>query len=268
MLENMAIQDIQNGNGMAFIDPHGKTAEKFLEYIPENRIKDVLYFAPFDIGVSGFFQRHGGHRRRQKALVVNGLMSTFKKIWVDAWSARMEYILKNTFLALLGISRRDFDRRQQNAFRQGYTGKKSWKMSKIRRSKSFWVDEFAKYGEQVACQKPTPAIQNKIGQFTSNPLVRNIVGQPKSSFDIRELMDKKKIMIINFSKGWSARQRQPDRLDAHHQNVSCGHVARRHLRERDLKLCRSFICTSTNSNLSPTNLSPIFCPRRENTNSG
>ena len=66
--------------------------------------------------------------------------------------------------------------------------------------KSFWVDEFAKYTERFAAEA-TPAIQNKVGQFTANPLVRNILGQPKSSFDLREIMDQKKIIIVNLSKG-------------------------------------------------------------------
>src|SRR3989338_4412156 len=66
--------------------------------------------------------------------------------------------------------------------------------------KAFWLDEFAKYNERYM-QEATPAIQNKIGQFTSNPLIRNIIGQPKSSFDIREVMDGRKILLINLSKG-------------------------------------------------------------------
>jgi hypothetical protein len=101
MLENMAVQDIQNGHGMCFIDPHGSTAEKLLEYVPEHRIKDVVYFAPFDLDNPISFNVMEDVGKDQRHLVVNGLMSAFKKIWVDAWSARMEYILSNTLLALL-----------------------------------------------------------------------------------------------------------------------------------------------------------------------
>jgi ABC-type cobalamin/Fe3+-siderophores transport system ATPase subunit len=98
LLENMAIQDIKNGEGMAFIDPHGKTAELLLDYIPQERMKDVLYFAPFDLEfpVSFNVMEDVGHEKAP--LVANGLMSAFKKIWVDAWSARMEYILNNILL--------------------------------------------------------------------------------------------------------------------------------------------------------------------------
>src|SRR6185436_9412079 len=101
LLENMAIQDIKNGEGIAFIDPHGKTADFLLDYIPPERMKDVLYFAPFDMEypISFNVMEDVGHEKRH--LVANGLMSAFKKIWVDAWSARMEYILSNILLALL-----------------------------------------------------------------------------------------------------------------------------------------------------------------------
>src|SRR3989338_3037414 len=91
MLENMAIQDIQNGNGLAFIDPHGGTAEKLLEYVPEERIRDVLYFAPFDMEYPVSFNIMEDVGINKRHLVVNGLMSVFEKIWEDAWSARMAY---------------------------------------------------------------------------------------------------------------------------------------------------------------------------------
>ena len=199
LLENMAVQDIANGEGMAFIDPHGKTAELLLNYVPEHRIKDVLYFAPFDMEnpISFNILEDIGYDKRH--LVVSGLMSTFKKIWVDAWSARMEYILSNTLLALLetpgttllGVNKMLADKDYR---------KKIVDNVKDPSVKSFWVDEFAKYTDRFAAEA-TPSIQNKVGQFTSNPLIRNIVGQPKSSFDLRKMMDQNKIVIINLSKG-------------------------------------------------------------------
>ena len=199
MLENMAIQDIQNGNGIAFIDPHGSTAEKLLDYVPENRIKDVLYFAPFDLEHPISFNVLEDIGADKRHLVVNGLMSTFEKIWEDAWSARMSYILINTLLALLeypgatllGVNRMLSDKEYR---------KKVVENVKDPSVKSFWIEEFGKYTEKYAADA-TPAIQNKVGQFTSNPLVRNLVGQAKSSFDIRDFMDNKKILIINLSKG-------------------------------------------------------------------
>ena len=101
MLENMAIQDIKNGEGICFMDPHGKTAELLLDYIPKNRIDDVLYIAPFDLDYPIGFNVMEDVGKSERHLVAAGLMSAFKKIWNDQWSARMEYILNNTILALL-----------------------------------------------------------------------------------------------------------------------------------------------------------------------
>lgn len=199
LLENMAAQDVRNGNGFAFLDPHGSAVETILKYIPKERIEDVIYFAPFDMEhpISFNVMEDVGYDKRH--LVVSGLMSTFKKIWQDAWSARMEYILGNTLLALLEypnatllevnkmLSDKDFRKKVVDNVTDSSV-------------KSFWVDEFAKYTDRFAAEA-TPAIQNKIGQFTANPLIRNIIGQPKSSFDLRDVMDNKKILIVNLSKG-------------------------------------------------------------------
>jgi energy-coupling factor transporter ATP-binding protein EcfA2 len=199
LLENMAVQDIQSGEGLCFIDPHGKTAELLLDYVPENRIKDVVYFAPFDVDYPIAFNVMEDVGYDKRHLVVSGLMSTFKKIWVDAWSARMEYILSNTLLALLeypgatllGVNKMYSDKVYRKKVVENISDPSV---------KSFWVDEFAKYTDKFAAEA-TPAIQNKIGQFTNNPLIRNIIGQPNSSFDIRKMMDERKIMIVNLSKG-------------------------------------------------------------------
>lgn len=199
LLENMAIQDIQSGNGIAFIDPHGGTAEKLLAYVPEERIKDVLYFAPFDVDYPVSFNIIEDVGADKRHLVVNGLMSIFEKIWEDAWSARMAYILQNTLLALLeypgatllAVNRMYADKEFRNKVVNN--------VSDIS-VKSFWIDEYAKYTDKYT-QEATPAIQNKIGQFAGNPLIRNIIGQSKSSFNLRQIMDEKKILIVNLSKG-------------------------------------------------------------------
>ncbi len=199
LLENMAVQDIQNGEGFAFIDPHGKTADLLLDYIPEHRINDVLYFAPFDLANPISFNVMEDIGPDKRHLVAAGLMSAFKKIWVDAWSARMEYMLSNTILALLeypgstllGISRMFADKEFRKEVVAHVTDPGV---------KSFWENEFANYTDKFAAEA-TPAIQNKIGQFTANPVIRNLIGQPKSTFNIREMMDNRKILIINLSKG-------------------------------------------------------------------
>lgn len=199
MLENMAIQDIQNGEGIAFIDPHGSTAEKLLDFVPYDRLDDVVYFAPFDTDhpVGFNVMEDVGYDKRH--LVVSGLMGALKRIWVDAWSARMEYILQNTLLALLeypGSTLLDVNRMLTNkTFRTAVIEKITDPIVR-----SFWTEEFAGFTDRYT-QEATPAIQNKIGQFTANPLIRNIVGQPKSTFDLRKIMDEKKIFIVNLSKG-------------------------------------------------------------------
>jgi len=199
LLENMAAQDLQSGEGMAFIDPHGSAIEVLLDYVPEDRLDDVVYFAPFDMENPIAFNIMEDVGIDKRHLVVSGLMSTFKKIWVDAWSARMEYILTNALLALieypdttlLSVNRMLADKKYRDEVVANV---------KDPAVKAYWVDEFASYTERFAAEA-LPAIQNKIGQFTGNPLIRNIIGQPKSSFDVREMMDNKKILLINLSKG-------------------------------------------------------------------
>ncbi|MDP3934750.1 MAG: type IV secretion system DNA-binding domain-containing protein [Candidatus Giovannonibacteria bacterium] len=199
LLENMAVQDIQNGEGMAFLDPHGDTAERLLDFVPKERINDVIYFNPADTAYPIGFNVMENVDPERRHLVSDGLMGVFKKIWEDVWSSRMEYILTNTILALLeypeatllGINQmlinKDFRRKVVEHVTDPVV-------------KSFWTQEFAKYTDKYAAEA-TPAIQNKVGQFVSNPLIRNIIGQPKSAFDIRKAMDEKKIIIINLAKG-------------------------------------------------------------------
>jgi len=199
LLENMAVQDIQNGDGLCFIDPHGKTADLIMEYVPKERIRDVIWVAPFDTDYPISFNVLESVDPHKRHLVVSGLMSTFKKIWVDAWSARMEYILTNTLLALLeypgatllGVNRMLSDKAYRNNVISHITDPSV---------KTFWVKEWAGYTERMAAEA-VPAIQNKVGQFTANPLIRNMIGQARSSFDFREAMDRRKIVIINLSKG-------------------------------------------------------------------
>ncbi len=199
MMENMAIQDIQRGNGIAFIDPHGEAAERLLDFIPSDRINDVIYFNPADLDVPIAFNVMEKVGFRYRHLVAGGLMGVFKKVWPDVWSARMEYILNNSILALLeypdstllGINRMLAD--------PDYRGKVVDKITDPV-VKSFWVKEFARYTQRYEVEA-TAAIQNKVGQFISNPLIRNIVGQVKSNINMREVMDEGKILILNLSKG-------------------------------------------------------------------
>ncbi len=205
-LENLIVQDIINGNGIAFIDPHGGSAEKMLEFIPEYRIKDVIYLNPSDTDFPIAFNPLEDVDPAQRPLVVDGLMTVFKKIWPDAFSGRMEYILNNSMLALLeypdptllSINRfltdKDFRKRVINNVSDP-TVKNAW-------------DELSRWDDK-RWSEATGALINKVGQFTTNPLIRNIVGQVKSTFDFRKAMDERKILIINLSKGRIGEQNQP-----------------------------------------------------------
>jgi CxxC-x17-CxxC domain-containing protein len=199
LLENMAIQDIQDGKGLAFVDPHGEAAEDLLNFIPESRIKDVVYFNPADLNYPIAFNIMEQVDIEKRHLVSGGLMGVFKKIWPDVWSARMEYILNNCILALLeypeatllGVNRMLAD--------PDYRAKVIEKVTDPV-VKAYWTQEFAGYDQRYASEA-TAAIQNKIGQFTSAPLIRNIIGQTHSSLNMREIMDGQKILILNLSKG-------------------------------------------------------------------
>ena len=199
LLENLAIQDIQKGHGIAFIDPHGDTAEKLIKAIPANRINDVIYFNPADQEFPIAFNVMEKVSPEYRHLVASGLVGVFKKIWADSWGPRLEYILRNAILGLLeypgstllGVTRILVDK----SYRERVVEKITDPVVR-----SFWVDEFSKWDPRVLQEVISP-IQNKVGQFLSSALIRNIVGQTVSSFDVRKIMDERKILIMNLSKG-------------------------------------------------------------------
>ena len=197
--KNIAIQDIQAGRGIAMVDAHGEVTDALLDYIPKERINDVIYINPADVDFPIAFNvmEQAGDDKRH--LIADGVMGVFKKVWEDTWSARMEYILHNTILALLetddatllGINRMYSDKDYRARVIEQVTDPVV---------KAFWTQEFAKYTERFAAEA-TPAIQNKVGQFISSLLIRNIIGQTKSTFDFRQAMDEEKIILVNLSKG-------------------------------------------------------------------
>ena len=199
LMENMVIQDIRNGKGVCFIDPHGDSLKKILDYIPNDRINDVVYFNPADLDHPIAFNILEAVDSKYKHLVASGLMGVFTKIWASMWSARMEYILNNTILALLdspgntmmGIVRMYVDKKYRKRIVDGI---------KDPMVRAFWLEEFANYAEKYRTEAVAP-IQNKVGQFLSSAVIRNIVGQPKSTIDLREIMDNQKILLLDLSKG-------------------------------------------------------------------
>lgn len=199
LLRNMMISDILAGNGVAVVDPHGEFAESILDYVPETRIKDVVYFNPADLDYPIAFNAVEKVGAKERHLVSSGLISIFKKIWADSWGPRLEYVLRNAILALLeqpdstllGVMRILSDKEYRKRAVENLTDPVV---------KQFWIEEFGKYSSKFEVEAVAP-IQNKVGQFLTNPMIRNIVGQQKSSIHMRQIMDEKKILIMNLSKG-------------------------------------------------------------------
>ncbi len=199
MIENMLVNDINAGHGVGIVDPHGDMADKILDFIPANRINNVVVFNPSDWEYPVAFNVLEAVNPLHKHLVAQGLMGVFKKIWPDVWSARMEHIMNNCLLALLdfpgstllGINRLLVDK----AFRKRV-------ISKIRDPivRAFWVDEFQVWEAKFRTEAIQP-IQNKVGQFLSSSMIRNIVAQVKSTINPREIMDTGKVFIMNLAKG-------------------------------------------------------------------
>jgi CxxC-x17-CxxC domain-containing protein len=199
LLNNLITQDIANGEGLCVVDPHGELAEGILEKIPKERMDDVIYFNPADTNSHIGFNVLELPDSKYKHLAASGLMSIFTKIWSGVWSARMEYILNNAILALLdtpgstllGITRLLVDKE----YRQKIVGN-----IKDPVVKAFWLNEYEEWKDQFRNEAIAP-IQNKVGQFLSTSVIRNIVGQSKSTIDIFDIMNTGKIFIVNVSKG-------------------------------------------------------------------
>ena len=199
LLENMIMEDIRAGRGVAVADPHGELAEKIIQYIPNNRIDDVIFFNPADTEFPIAFNILEQVAPEFRHLVSSGLIGVFQKLWADSWGPRLEYILRNAILAvldypgstLLSVTRMLSDK----TFR-----KKVVDNIQDPVVKQFWVKEFAGYQDKFASEAVAP-IQNKVGQFLSSSLIRNVVGQVRSSIDIRKIMDEKKILLMDLSKG-------------------------------------------------------------------
>jgi len=199
LLENMAISDIERGNGLCLIDPHGDIATDILNYIPHDRIEDVIYFNPADIEYPIAFNPLKGIHPNHHHLVASGLVSTFKKIWADSWGPRMEYILRIALLTLLET------RNASLLDIQPLLTDPNFRNNILSRSidpyiLSFWRNEFEKYAPSLKSEAIAP-ILNKTGLFLSSAPLRNIVGQKVRGFNMQEIMNEGKILICNLSKG-------------------------------------------------------------------
>lgn len=194
----LTLSDIYHDIGFAVVDPHGDYATDIMKYIPEHRLKDVVYMNPADREYPMAFNPMEVSDPAMKDHISSELVGVLKRMF-DSWGPRLEYILRYTILALLDYpecTMLDIPRMlNEKDFR-----KKVIREIKDPVVKSFWITEFASWNEKFASEAVAPVL-NKVGAFVANPLVRNIIGQQKSAFNVREIMDKGKILLVNLSRG-------------------------------------------------------------------
>ncbi len=199
MLELLALSDVFYNQGYCIIDPHGDFAIDNLRFVPESRVEDVVYFNPADTAYPVAFNPLEVTDPAKKPNICSEVIGVLKRMFGDSWGPRLEHILRYTLLALLDrpettlldISRLLTDK----DFR-----KETLEYCKDVTVLQFWKHEFGQWNEKQVNESIAPVL-NKVGAFTANPIIRNIVGQPKSSFDIRKIMDEGKILVVNLSKG-------------------------------------------------------------------
>lgn len=199
LIANMAIDDLKKDRGLAIIDPHGDLCDIILNYIPKRRINDVIYFNPADTSYPIVINPLEVTNNEEAELVVSGIVSIFNKIFGFSWGPRLEYILRNSLytLALVPNSTlKDVPLLLTNkAFRQKVENTIS-DPSML----AFWRDEFDKMPERLQQEAISP-ILNKVGQFVTSPLIRTVIGQPKSSIKLDDVMNDGKILLANLSQG-------------------------------------------------------------------
>lgn len=199
LLANMAINDLKNDEGMCVIDPHGDLVETLLNYIPSRRINDVIYFDPSAPDKTVQINLFEGENVVHRELIASGIISIFQKLYGYSWGPRLEYILRNALLTLLTSDKARLsdilELLTNRKFRDKYVENLEDPILK-----SYWVDEYNKMQDRLRTES-IASILNKVGQFTSSPLIRNVVNAHKSSFSIEDIMDEGKILLVNLSQG-------------------------------------------------------------------
>ncbi len=198
-LQLLTLSDVYYNQGFAVIDPHGDYAKSTLSFIPEHRLKDVVYFNPADADWPIGFNPIEVIDPTLKGHISSEMVGVLKRLFAESWGPRLEYILRYTLLALL-----DYPDSTLLDVTRMLTDK--WFRQEVIKYiddpvvKNFWVTEFASYNDKFMVEAVAP-ILNKVGAFVANPMIRNIIGQPKSNFNLRKIMDEGKILIVNLSRG-------------------------------------------------------------------
>jgi len=199
LLELFALSDIFHNQGYAIIDPHGDFAINNMKFIPGSRLNDVVYFNPADTAYPLGFNPLEVTNPNQKTNISSEVIGVLKRMFGESWGPRLEYILRYTILALLDrpeTTMLDITRMlTDKTFRKETLG-----YCRDTVVLQFWNVEFASWNDKFVAEAVAPVL-NKVGAFTANPIIRNIIGQPKSTFNIRQIMDEGKILIVNLSKG-------------------------------------------------------------------
>src|SRR3989339_122077 len=199
MLELLIISDILAGKGVGVLDPHGDLVDAVLKYVPEERKGDVVLFDPADAEYPIAFNPLEQVPPELRLRVTIGFVEIFHKLFGANWTPRLEHVLRYTTLALLDSPGTTIFSILKMLSDKNYRQKI---VANIQDSviKNFWVNEFASWSEKFDNEAIMPLL-NKVGQFVSTSLIRNIVGQPENKINIRELMDQQKILLMKISKG-------------------------------------------------------------------
>ncbi len=199
LLEKLISDDIKAGKGVCVIDPHGDLIQDLFYHVPDSRINDVVYFSPSDLDFPIAFNPLENVAREYKQQVTQGLIEIFKKFFGADWTPKIEHVFRFTVLALL-----DFKKSTMMGIQKMLTDRAYRQMviAEIQDQvvKKFWANEFSSWSEKFDNEAIVPLI-NKLGQFLSNEMVRNIVAQPKNKVDFADIMNNEKILLVELSKG-------------------------------------------------------------------
>ena len=199
LIANMAINDMRNREGLAVVDPHGDLSEILLDFIPSHRLNDVCYLDPSDRAHPFYLNPLEVKDPEHRELVASGIVAIFYKLYSYSWGPRLEYILRNAILTLLSKPDSTLvevpELLTNRNFRQ-----KVVETIDDRVLRNFWTQEFEQMSERLMAEAISP-ILNKVGQFVSSPMIRGIIGHPRSTVDLEEIMNQGKILIINLSQG-------------------------------------------------------------------
>lgn len=200
LIGRMAINDIQHGEGIAFVDPHGDTAEKLLEYVPKDRIDDVAYLDPSVKEKSFWMNPLYVKNPDLREMVASSIVSIFSKLYGNSWGPRLEYILRNTLLTLVYKPETTLADIARILTNKKYREEECLIHVTDPVLINFWRDEYDKYTEKFQTEAIAP-ILNKVGQFVTSPTIRDIINHPKSTVDFEEMMNTGKIIILNLPQG-------------------------------------------------------------------